>query len=708
MSETNSTSVTITIQDSNTNGTATLENVKATSSIEITGGDATLTNINTNVTPCSTSIQVSGGDAHLTTVRSGDITVTGDAILEHVTSSGDITVGGGATLDNVQADAITVSNGNGSFTDVTASGDITVSNGDAVFIGVNEGASSSSIAITTAGGSAQFTTVTADSISATVSNGNATLSGVNSATVSITIPSTNSNGKASLNTVQAATSIEVSGGAARLYNVTSPDIDFTDVDITLIGVTSSPAPATGYNITLDEDCTIKIGGKTGLTNTIGSINLPKNASNQQIVFQILNVDVDSNNSPLTLNGSSITFTTETEPTAANQYIPFTSGFSAATNTSELVSEIFTNANSFVTGQIETSTSTYEGCIAISSGSVTINYLDNITFLVNKTEVESKALNSVETGSSFEIPSGYTGSPRTITVSAQKDGDSVNMNNISSLSVKLISTQVSGSSSVIATSSTNTITVPYGLPEGQYILRVVGFYNNGVTSAGYSSDFTITITDNVQFAASKTMLLKGGSTEEKTLSIFGSYLTNNLTIGVLDATTSPFAITSNTGSASVVLSADSPTCGSYTVNIYGYCTVSGEQVYFRDSIPITVGEFVVEFKKNTTVANSTISMGASDTGDNRKIKINAKLRVSTSTSEDVNLNSTAEVHVVRITGSGATATEEELYIHDDIAISSTEIVYTVPANLSAGNYRIDVILEHDGITKTITQDLTLTN
>ena len=735
-----------------TNGRATLEDVQAATSISVSGGNATFTNINQTSTSSTytPTITTSGGTASLTDVNAGNITIggtangtseltnvntgnitvsNGNATLENVqaaaievtygnatmttvTATGDVTVGGNAELDSVTASGDIEITATANLTNVNVSGDITVTNGNVIFDGINENATSSSTVITTTGASAQFTTVKAASLTSSVSTGNASLSGVTSNTIVVTIPSTNTNGKASLNAVHADTSISVSGGAARLYNVTSPSIDFTDVDITLIGVTSTPAPATGNNITLDENCTIKIGGIPGTTgttahpNTIGKINLPKNTSDTQIKFEILNQDTD--NSVLTLNNSTIGFVMESEPNASTSFIQFTDGLAQASNTSDLPNTIFTNLDDYNIGVITPSGQTgYEAGITISSGNINTSFADNITFQIDKSEIERKAHNATDTGS-FTIPSTYTANPRTITVTAKNGDDDLPASSFTTLSLRL----VTSTNTVLASNSSNgaTITVPYGQTEGNYTLRVFGLYDDGANTVGYSSDFTISVVDNVEFMPTKTILVKDGTTAEKTLSVSGTYNSNNLTIGSLNSTTEPFTITSNAnGSASVVLSAASPECGSNAVNVYGHYTTSdNETVYFRDVIPITIVEFIVEFKKNTTVQTGTIYIDPDDTGNNRKIKINANLHISDSTADDISLNSTAEVHVVRVTGSGANENEEELYIYDDVTPASNEIVYTVPAELPIGFYRIYITFEYEGVTKTIIRNLNISS
>ena len=809
----NSNAISITIPTTNTSGTATLQDVQAATSIEVSGGNATLTNVNTELTTCTATIEVTDGNANLTNVKSGSITIDGDAVIGSATT-GTISVTGNISVD-----------GDATLTGVTVTGNITVENGDSIFNGVNSAATSSSTIIQTSGGKVQFSNVKASSITSEVSTDNATLSGVNSNAISITIPTTNTSGTATLQDVQAATSITVSGGnatltninktsasstntpvittsggtaaltgvnagnitiggtangtseltnvnadnitvsngnatlnnvhaaaiqvtngnatmtsitatgnvtvggtatigsttgtvtvagtiavsggAARLYNVTCPSIDFTDVDITLIGVTSTPAPATGNNITLDQDCTIKLGGTTAHPNTIGKINLPKNTSDAQIKFEILNQDTDG--SALTLNNSTIGFVMESEPNASASFIQFTDGLAQASNTSDLPNIIFTNLDDYNIGVITPSGQTgYEAGISISSGNINANFADNITFQIDKSVIERKALNANDASATNPIPSGYTANPRTITVTAKNGDDDLPASSFTTLSLRL----VTSTNTVLASNSSNgaSITVPYGQTEGNYTLRVFGLYNDGANTVGYSSDFTISVVDNVEFMPTKTILVKDGITAEKTLSVSGTYNSNNLTIGSLDSTTDPFTITSNAnGSASVVLSATSPECGSNAVNVYGHYTTSdNETVYFRDVIPITIVEFIVEFKKNTTVQTGTIYIDPDDTGNNRKIKINANLHISDSTADDISLNSTAEVHVVRVTGSGANENEEELYIYDDVTPASNEIVYTVPAELPIGFYRIYITFEYEGVTKTIIRNLNISS
>ena len=785
----NSDAISITIPTTNTTGTATIEDTQASTSISVSGGNATLTNVNTELTTCTATIEVTDGNANLTNVKSGSITIDGDAVIGSATT-GTVSVTGNISVD-----------GDATLTGVTVTGNISVENGDSIFNGVNSAATSSSTIIQTSGGTASLTDVNAGNITIggtangtseltnvnagniTVSNGNATLNNVHAAAIQVTngnatmtsitatgnvtvggtatIGSTTgtvtvagditaqsatltnvtvtgdisvSNGNAVFkgvneNATSTSTTITVSGGdstleniksavltvsgdAARLYNVTCPSIDFTDVDITLIGVTSTPAPATGNNIRLDENCTIKIGGIPGTTgttahpNTIGKINLPKNASNVQIKFEILNQDTDG--STLTLNGSHIGFSLETQPDATISFIQFTEGYEQD-NTSDLPNTIFTNLDNYNIGVITPSGQTgYEAGISISSGNINTSFADNITFQIDKSEIERKALNANDASATNPIPSGYTSNPRTITVTAKNGDDDLPASSFTTLSLRL----VTSTNTVLASNSSNgaSITVPYGQTEGNYTLRVFGLYNDGANTVGYSSDFTISVVDNVEFMPTKTILVKDGTAAEKTLSVSGTYNSNSLTIGSLNSTTEPFTITSNAnGSASIVLSVTSPECGSNAVNVYGHYTTSdNETVYFRDVIPITIVEFIVEFKKNTTVQTGTIYIAPDDTGNNRKIKINANLHISNSTADDISLNSTAEVHVVRVTGSGANENEEELYIYDDVTPASNEIVYTVPAELSIGFYRIYITFEYEGITKTIIRNLNISS
>ena len=706
LSGVNSNTISITIPSSNTSGTTTLQNVQAATSITVSGGNATLTNINkTSASSTNTPvITTSGGTASLTGVNAGNITIGGTANgtseLTNV-NAGNITVSNGnATLTDVHAAAIQVTNGNTTMTTLTATGNVTV--GGTATIGNTTGT------VTVAGDiTAQSATLTNVTVNGdiTVSNGNAVFKGVNENATSTSTTITVSGGDSTLENIKSAV-LTVSGGAARLYNVTCPSIDFTDVDITLIGVTSTPAPATGNNITLDQDCTIKLGGTTAHPNTIGKIYLPNNTSDAQIKFEILNQDTDG--SALTLNGSHIGFSLETQPDATISFIQFTEGYEQD-NTSDLPNTIFTNLDNYNIGVITPSGQTgYEAGISISSGNINTNFADNITFQIDKSEIERKALNANDASATNPIPSGYTANPRTITVTAKNGDDDLPASSFTTLSLRL----VTSTNTVLASNSSNgaSITVPYGQTEGNYTLRVFGLYNDGANTVGYSSDFTISVVDNVEFMPTKTILVKDGTTAEKTLSVSGTYNSNNLTIGSLDSTTDPFTITSNAnGSASVVLSAASPECGSNAVNVYGHYTTSdNETVYFRDVIPITIVEFIVEFKKNTTVQTGTIYIAPDDTGNNRKIKIDANLHISNSTADDISLNSTAEVHVVRVTGSGANENEEELYIYDDVTPASNEIVYTVPAELPIGFYRIYITFEYEGVTKTIIRNLNISS
>lgn len=679
-------------------GDATLTGVTVTGSITVENGNSIFNGVNSTATSSSTIIQTSGGTASLTDVNAGNITIGGTANgtseLTNV-NAGNITVSNGnATLNNVHAAAIQVTNGNATMTSITATGNVTV--GGTATIG-----SATTGTVTITGDiTAQSATLTGVSVTGDISvTQNTTLTNV-TVTGDITV----SNGNAALSTVTANT-IAVSGGAARLYSVTCPSINFTDVDITLIGVTSTPAPATGNNITLDQDCTIKLGGTTAHPNTIGKIYLPNNTSDAQIKFEILNQDTDG--SALTLNGSHIGFSLETQPDATISFIQFTEGYEQD-NTSDLPNTIFTNLDNYNIGVITPSGQTgYEAGISISSGNINTNFADNITFQIDKSEIERKAHNATDTGS-FTIPSTYTANPRTITVTAKNGDDDLPASSFTTLSLRL----VTSTNTVLASNSSNgaSITVPYGQTEGNYTLRVFGLYNDGANTVGYSSDFTISVVDNVEFMPTKTILVKDGTTAEKTLSVSGTYNSNNLTIGSLNSTTEPFTITSNAnGSASVVLSAASPECGSNAVNVYGHYTTSdNETVYFRDAITITIVEFIVEFKKNTTVITDTINIDSNDTGNNRKIKINANLHISDSSVDDISLNSTAEVHVVRVTGSGASVNEEELYIYDDVTPASNEIVYTVPTDLVSGSYRIYLTFEYEGITKTIIRNLNISS
>lgn len=476
--------------------------------------------------------------------------------------------------------------------------------------------------------------------------------------------------------------IEATNVDIKLSSVSSPEINLLNTNATLIGVTSTPAPATGNNITLDSTSTIKIGGKAGSINNIGKIYLPKDTSHNQIKIQILNEDSDS--TPLTLNGSTIGINLEAEPDASNPYVIFTDGYAEATNTSDLpntIFNIFSNPDGYNVGAVAPSSSEpdkYEACIAVSGGSISIGYMDDITFSVDKTSIESKALNASDASASITIPSGYTANPRTITVTAVKDGDDTfNVSDLSSLSLRLISPQTN---SVITTSSgnSNTITIPYGLAEGNYTLRVFGLYNN----AGYSTDFTIALVDNVDFSATKTSLLANGTTAEKTLTVSGTYNSNNLTIACLDSTTTPFTITEGS-SATVTLSEDSPACGQYSVNLYGF---DDEGSYFRDTLTFDVIQFI--FNCTETTARRNISV---------------KVKVSNNSSDDIILTPTSDfnIDIKKVTGSGASEVETEIYIYDDLSTDSTtsSLIYTVPEDISVGLHRIYITAEYNGITKT---------
>lgn len=473
--------------------------------------------------------------------------------------------------------------------------------------------------------------------------------------------------------------IEATNANIKLTNVSAPEIDFSNTNATLVGIDSSSELVSGNNITLDSNCTIKIGGKEGYVNNIRKLYLPKDGSGNQIKLQILNEDSDS--SPLTLNGSTIGINLESEPDATNQYVIFTEGFAQATNTSDLpntIFNIFSNPDGFNVGAVAPLASEpekYEACIAISSGSISIGYMDDIVFSAENTTIESKALDANDSG--ITIPGGYTAKPRTITISATKDGNSFAVSNLSSLSLKLISPQTN---SVITTNSgnSNTITIPYGITEGTYILRVFGLYN----SAGYSTDFPITVVNNVEFMSSKTMLVKDGTAAEKTLTVYGSYNSNNLTIGSLDSTTTSFSITEGSA-ATITLSSSSSACGHYSVNLYG----KYNELYFRETFTFDVIQF---------------DFSCTETGTNEK-SISVKIKTSNNSSDDIILNPESDfnINIKKVTGSGSSVVETEIYIYDDISIDSLthKFIYTIPDNLPAGSYRIYITGEYNGITKT---------
>ncbi len=722
-----------------TTGTATLQDVQAASSISVSGGNATLTNVNTELTTCTATIEVTGGNANLTNVKSGSITIDGDAVIGSATT-GTISVTGNISVD-----------GNATLTGVTVTGNITVENGNSIFNGVNSTATSSSTIIQTSGGTASLTDVNAGNITIggtangtseltnvnagniTVSNGNATLNNVHAAAIQVTngnatMTSITATGNvtvggtatigsttgtvtvagditaqsailtgvsvtgdisvtqnATLTNVTSTGDITVSGGAARLYNVTCPSIDFTDVDITLIGVTSTPAPATDNNITLDGNCTIKLGGTTAHPNTIGKIYLPNNTSDAQIKFEILNQDTDG--SALTLNNSTIGFVMESEPNASTSFIQFTDGLAQASNTSDLPNTIFTNLDNYNIGVITPSGQTgYEAGISISSGNINANFADNITFQIDKSVIERKAHNATDAGT-YTIPGTYTANPRTITVTAKNGDDDLPASSFTTLSLRL----VTSTNTVLASNSSNgaSITVPYGQTEGNYTLRVFGLYDDGANTVGYSSDFTISVVDNVEFMPTKTILVKDGTTAEKTLSVSGTYNSNNLTIGSLNSTTEPFTITGGT-SAAITLSATSPDCGHYPVNLYGMY----DGTYFRDTLTFDVVQFIFSCT-GTAAKNISVKIKVSNTGTDSNDYI-----ILTPTS---NFN----INIKKVTGSGSSEVETEIYIYDDLSTDSTtsSLIYTVPRDISIGLHRIYITAEYNGITK---QEIVNTN
>ena len=478
--------------------------------------------------------------------------------------------------------------------------------------------------------------------------------------------------------------IETTNADIKLKDITSPEINFTNTNATLIGVTSN-ANLSGNNITLDADSTIRIGGKTGSTNNIRKLYLPKDGDNNQIKLQILNEDSDS--TPLTLNGSTIGVALESLPDATSQYVIFTEGYADASNTSDLpntVFNIFNNPDGYNVGAVAASPSEsdkYEACIAISGGSISIGYMDNVAFSASTTTIESKALNASDGSSSITIPSGYTANPRTITVSAVKTGDDdFTISDFGTLSLKLISPQTN---SVIASNENNaaSITVPYGQTTGNYILRIFGLYTEGSNTVGYSSDIIISVVDNVHFMYSKTVLVKDGTDAEKTLTVSGTYNSNALTIGCLDSVNALFTITGGT-SASIVLSAVSPACGYHAVNLYG----KYDGTYFRDTLNIDIVQFVFNFTETTAVKN-----------------ISVKVKVSNNSGDDIILTPTSDfnINIKKVTGSGSSETETEIYIYDDLSTDSNtgSLIYTVPEDISVGLHRIYITAEYNGITKT---------
>ena len=161
-------------------------------------------------------------------------------------------------------------------------------------------------------------------------------------------------------------SIQAENAEIKMTVLSAPQITVTDCTTTIIGVTTDQFTVSGTA------STVQIGGLASAPNNIALLSLPNNASGSQIKLKVMNQNSD--NSPLTLNGSSIGIRTATKPTSESPILQFTEAFATATNTTASASEIFiSNEQSpntpFAVGVLNSGTNAGEACLGLSQVSI---------------------------------------------------------------------------------------------------------------------------------------------------------------------------------------------------------------------------------------------------------------------------------------------------------------------------------------------------
>ena len=424
-------------------------------------------------------------------------------------------------------------------------------------------------------------------------------------------------------------------------------------------------------------------------------------------------------------------TTQTKPTTDNPVVfttnfgSYNAGTNSTTSSAALPYTVFTSDEDYAVGLEQSGSGqnqTKEATIAISSGSIEVKNSENITFEIDKTTIESKSINADEVAesnaNSFALPEGttYSATPRTINVTAKKDNTAIT-SNLSEISLKIISPDtVIAETTSTAPNLTPSITIPWGTAAGKYLLQVNGKYNDGTNTLGYSADFIITVTDNALFGINKPTLISNFD-DENTAVISGKYGTGSssqeLIIGKLDSgtTLSTAGITftggsaeaNGTKSASLTAAADSTLGTAYTVNVYGYYTSDETTYYYRDKIAFKNIQILTTVKKNTTEVDDNIEIYSDDTGNNRKITVSSKLKLSATASQDVDLITGTHIYLMKLSNGTPT---KQIFINDDITTVNTPangfgyIEYTVPVTLEGGSYKLYADVEYDGITKNV--------
>lgn len=502
-----------------------------------------------------------------------------------------------------------------------------------------------------------------------INNGNAgiKLSSITSNEISII------NSNSVLNNISNNDNISITNSTSTLINV----IDYNDIDVTNSGITLIGVQA--QNITLDQCSTISLNGYAEHSNTITELYLPNDSEGNQIKINILDEAPEPiSGTELTLTGSRIGITTDSIPVYGINTVTFTEGFSTNANTSEAAYTIFESKadEPFAICSLEN-----EVVLAISSGSLSAQNIPNITFEVDKNEIESCFVDIDDENLPEEIEStirnnNYITHPRTITVTAKDSNE--NPIQFDSLSLDLCSSGESIASETYNYEDENyTIKVPYGIVEEDFVLWINGIYN----SIGYSAHYPITIVNNFNIQCDKYQLFIDDSEipfdsltvnathSDSPIAISSFYGVNNL-----DTSTSSSTITLNENSE----------LGNQTIN----CYIESENYYACKSITISVAKLLADFKINGSfISDEDVTLSSSDTGNARQITVNARLQIETTDLPDYYIdNYTQKINdyaTVYLTDSE----NHQIYIFDDITQNTNGITYKVPTNLATGTYTL---------------------